>query len=825
MFIGTPLQEGREILFAFICLNAFSRSTHITENMKHPDDVSIQDVIQDVFFRRREYVPVPPHKFVPPPVYVTQAPGPGIAISIWENFRELPKPLGWSEADSREYYLPQDSAEWERTWSNVGLDSLLRYDGGPGSLPVNEWKHTHDGVTLDLKELVSRPCVPGFEDGPRPLRLWEKASSVHNSTRFPMDSKTYPVSVPDYVYTPLRNDDEIRILDILPGEGNDPLAFNLRTVNLLDPATKYEALSYVWGTAMVDVVCEGKRFSFPHSLYRALVALRDCTEVRSIWADSICINQKNDQEKSRQVRMMRKIFRQAHRVLIWLDERDSHVAQVTFELAGRLHQRQLRNIPPPQSPIWGVFIRLFDNKWFSRIWCLQEIVLAPSALVIWGPASAPWEHVGFSAGWLCNVGYEIISGWIAKVGQHQLGLNEGLESHYRPGIYRASLMYSLWSAMNSEAGLAKPVSFYDLLCETRPFEATDPRDKVFALVGIPTADADPEGSHCFVEPDYSKTIEEVFVDAAKRILARNTGSLHLLGAVQHQPNGCKATASLPTWVPDWSLFRSRSLVPSTVYEHGRLPVSRPLRMDELSLLVSGVIVDTVTYVESLTSRDDIMGIISSLTKAWGEMNKLFDVYPGGADMSEAFCWTITAGNNWLGQRVTGTDRGQHIADYKAFRDQGSAIIWRFPVLETPQQVTRAVKPDARRYYEALCHACSNRSIFITQKGYMGLGPGSIEPGAEIALLSGAQLPMILTRCRSRSRGSNLHGYTMLNTHDNLASSESIMGSLGTRDEGSVPSSNVFPEPTFNVVGESYIYGLMDGQIEINASDCEDIRLT
>lgn len=450
----------------------------------------------------------------------------------------------------------------------------------------------------------------------------------------------------------------------------------------------------------------------------------------------------------------------------------------------------------------------------------QEVVLASSALVIWGTATAPWEHIGFAAGWLCNIGYEVLSVWIAELGRSRFRLTEG--SHYHPGVYRANLMYSLWSAFNGEAGLAKPVSFYDLLCQTRPFEATDSRDKVFALVGIPTVDADPEGSQCFVEPDYSKTAAEIFLDVAKRILAGTPASLHLLGAVQHQTYG-KPAVSLPTWVPDWTVFRSRSLVPSAGCEHGllRVPASRRVRTDGLALLVSGVIVDTVTYVKSLTSRADMTGMLYNLSRAWREITTLFDIYPGGVDMGEAFCWTITAGNNWLGQRLTATDRAQHIADYEAFRKQHCAE-YRFPVLETPQEITRPVKPDARRYYEALCHACSNRSIFVTKKGYMGLGPGSMEQGTEVFLLSGAKLPMILMQCRPRSPGSNLHGYTSEDPHGNPVSSESVMARsvVPLRDKERL----VAPNPSFSVVGESYVHGIMDGQTWSNASDCGDIRL-
>lgn len=405
------------------------------------------------------------------------------------------------------------------------------------------------------------------------------------------------------------------------------------------------------------------------------------------------------------------------------------------------------------------------------------------------------------------------------------------------------MIYSLWLIINGDSSLAKPVSFYYLLCQTRPFEATDSRDKVFALVGIPTADADPEGDHFFVEPDYSKTTDEVFMDVAKRILAGNPASLRLLGSVQHDsgrmirlgvpqahqahPYGGKPTASLPTWVPDWTMFCSRSLVPSASDERGPLPALRRVTTDGSALLVSGVTLDVVTYVEILGSREYLPGLCYPLSRAWRKLTNLLDVDPGRGDMGKAFCWTITAGTNWLGQRLTHTDSAQHIADYEAFRKKYCAE-YSFPVLEIPQEA-RWVKPDARRYYEALCHACSNRRLFVTKKGYIGLGPGSVHPGSEIFLLSGGELPMILEKCQPKTPVSNLRVWTMKDAHGNPLPSEEVMATVNSiglppgyadneRPDG--------PDPGFSVVGESYVYGIMDGQMESSDSNCklEDIRL-
>jgi hypothetical protein len=49
-----------------------------------------------------------------------------------------------------------------------------------------------------------------------------------------------------------------------------------------------------------------------------LHVLRRSFKIRTIWVDSICINQKDDKEKEHQVLLMRQIFSKARKVYIWL---------------------------------------------------------------------------------------------------------------------------------------------------------------------------------------------------------------------------------------------------------------------------------------------------------------------------------------------------------------------------------------------------------------------------------------------------------------------------------------------------------------------------
>jgi hypothetical protein len=88
-----------------------------------------------------------------------------------------------------------------------------------------------------------------------------------------------------------------------------------------------------------------------------------------------------------------------------------------------------------------------------------------------------------------------------------------------------------------------------MLHETRSSLATDPRDKVFALLGMLT---DLERSTYLGLIDYSAPVEHVYQKTIEDILY-DTGSLRFLSAVQpHASSHPSSLGELKSWVPDWS---------------------------------------------------------------------------------------------------------------------------------------------------------------------------------------------------------------------------------------------------------------------------------
>src|SRR4051812_48286112 len=88
----------------------------------------------------------------------------------------------------------------------------------------------------------------------------------------------------------------------------------------MDEIPSYEAISYVWGDSKVTqrIFVNGHILSVTKNLATALRYMRRSTEPLVLWADAICIDQQNTEEKARQVSMMGEIYKACSRVYVCL---------------------------------------------------------------------------------------------------------------------------------------------------------------------------------------------------------------------------------------------------------------------------------------------------------------------------------------------------------------------------------------------------------------------------------------------------------------------------------------------------------------------------
>ncbi|KAF1975758.1 HET-domain-containing protein, partial [Bimuria novae-zelandiae CBS 107.79] len=112
----------------------------------------------------------------------------------------------------------------------------------------------------------------------------------------------------------------IRVCKLFPGTGDEPLQIDPQPCRVDAQTTlNYEAISWVWGSPLNSTTLSyrGQNITIRRNLEDALRAFRHADRPRTLWADALCINQEDLEEKGKQVVVMGTIYSHASSVLIW----------------------------------------------------------------------------------------------------------------------------------------------------------------------------------------------------------------------------------------------------------------------------------------------------------------------------------------------------------------------------------------------------------------------------------------------------------------------------------------------------------------------------
>jgi hypothetical protein len=283
------------------------------------------------------------------------------------------------------------------------------------------------------------------------------------------------------VYTPLNDPDSIRILILEPGRWADPLKARLEERKFQDATTPYEALSYAWGAFSLS---SGKRIQIQDStmpitsnLDEALRSLRLEQSQRVLWVDFVCINQSDLQERVSQVRMMGDIYRQAKKVIVWLGM-PTPASELGMKILSFLagNEDLTKDSPwethSPENVIAAVN-DIIERPYFERIWVVQEAALAQKTDLHVGHLLVSWSQGSATSKFLSRIKFVQISpAW---------KYNELGGVNLQPLIDMLTISrLALARAMRVEV---EP-TIIDVLHDMRHRKSTDPRDMIFALLGL-----------------------------------------------------------------------------------------------------------------------------------------------------------------------------------------------------------------------------------------------------------------------------------------------------------------------------------------------------
>jgi hypothetical protein len=279
-----------------------------------------------------------------------------------------------------------------------------------------------------------------------------------------------------------------------------------------DDTIPYDALSYTWGgthkTSTVKV--NGNYLDVTENLYLALRHLRSEDIDRVIWVDAICINQSNEQERGHQVQHMCKIYSQAEEVVVWLGQATQET-DILMDALQRLdeynssHSNKDNHRDLEQWDTFWLFVsedsyferrkcldQLLSRPWFKRVWILQEIANAKRASILCGTKS---------------------------IRAHTLALAPSL-MNIKPERHCQAVLDIMPGRLREQTWWSKSRSLYNLLQKFIESEASDPRDKVYALLGISSDAQDTNGLH----PDYKKSLHEVIQDTSSFLFGPSDSS-------------------------------------------------------------------------------------------------------------------------------------------------------------------------------------------------------------------------------------------------------------------------------------------------------------
>ncbi|KAM0147032.1 hypothetical protein ACHAQE_010459 [Botrytis cinerea] len=294
------------------------------------------------------------------------------------------------------------------------------------------------------------------------------------------------------------------MLRLLPSEDEAaPLHCELCNYSLQRSSIRthlYEALSYVWGDPKqtLSIYVDKAQFQVTVNLHAALLQLRDYSFERIIWVDAICIDQNNKEERKQQVQLMAKIYISAHRVIVWLGEQtvEKQGALEDIQLAANneeLIEHSKKEIKQQQ------ILNLLQNPWFQRIWVLQEVAAARDVVIMCGSTA--------------------IDGYIFCLGVKSLKLSYTASPELKTAIYlieHAGFRPKFRTDLSKRFSL-NIRSLAELIDMFHTRQATDNRDKVYALLGMSSDDLEKAG----LQPDYNTSWEELFQQLIKFVLSEN----------------------------------------------------------------------------------------------------------------------------------------------------------------------------------------------------------------------------------------------------------------------------------------------------------------
>lgn len=504
---------------------------------------------------------------------------------------------------------------------------------------------------------------------------------------------------------------------------------SLRTYPLRE-APPFTALSYTWGdpfapsapdspkitnapTEDIFITLENTQFPIRENLARALSSLDSQGLKGPLWIDAICIDQSNPAERSSQVMLMGDIYAGANEVIVWLGPEstaDSGALRLHNEfmpaLRAHLGDRSkdtsaMRNLnldtmlqlgilaDPKLLEAYSPFRR---RSWFGRAWTFQEALLATNLRYLYGKTFIERQDLDDLATYdLCShpsvmasakEGYSTPYTSLRTLQMLRNVFDLDPDVKHKPATLRDQSIvrdtlkrpHSLWGSLPTtslipsilNASTIRSQYLLSFVSIMRYRQTTDPRDKVYAVVGainrlVPSRCRADDFS---VSYEDNMTTEKVFTEFACWVLSR-VPQMTILSLVEDRSE--RRLKGLPSWVPDLSVTPEiHELVGQRLtledFEGptaASLLLTRSVSGNKLSAL--GAIIDDIEAVDSVAITDALSNQSYSLRSFLEFAFTMPHHYFNGEHRAEAL-WRTLIANKDLSNHARLSGQSGRVAD-------------------------------------------------------------------------------------------------------------------------------------------------------------------
>ena len=607
---------------------------------------------------------------------------------------------------------------------------------------------------------------------------------------------------------------EIRLLKIDPfSDKNEPVRCTLFRGYWGDKDHAYNALSYVWGDPKdtETILVNGYPFEATKNLTMFFKQFRELCEdnpdlhVLSLWVDAISINQSDIRERNSQVRQMGQIYRHSTRVFSWLGPKQDlpvSACQVVNLCAKAIPKsktlvswldesekllckfsRHPASTTTTGNDAWNSITDILRRPYWTRVWTFQEACLAPELILICGLEFCTLDAFRLLNCWLLSLpGQDRPSCMDVELWDKLQSTMFVINVMETQTIMRITLARD--DLHRTREGNCEPKESRSLVWkraeDVSSMHSTDPRDKVYGLLGLIEFPMD---------PDYTKSVRDVFYEFVQPYVAEQLGQILHRSGICQQKNVSKEWC-LPSWVPSFGQPQT-NFGETYCYKSSdnNPPVNRQLHgpyTQDGVLYAWGILCDEVTSIERALKLQDLFTFSCNYIQG-------NTTYPTGVPLLQAFVRVLLKDMD-LALKLSRIDPGS-----RSFQEHASALlhilisqyIMTVPGKPLREWISMLGLPDGERFGPSLgaklygesydgevIFACKSpmanlklgmrminellvyfllkfelpehlERIFQTKGQYFGVALEGSLPGDQVCVLIGSNLPVILRKVGDR----------------------------------------------------------------------------